>query len=104
MPTLPPPCEPRHYLSVPKALFVSLGSLSLAARDRLFQQALEAVQGRSRVLVCDAERRLLQPCHPARARELLTSRRARLLSIAPPLLQLRAVVTPAPAPDEETPT
>ncbi|MBK5966712.1 hypothetical protein CCR95_22195 [Thiocystis minor] len=104
MPTLPPRCEPRHYLSVPKALFVSLGTLSPAARDRLFQQALDAVQGRSRVLVCDANRRLLQPCQPARARELLAHRRARILSTAPLLLQLRKVVAPVPARVEDATT
>ncbi|MBK1717178.1 RRXRR domain-containing protein [Thiocystis violacea] len=86
--------ETRHYLSVPKALFASLAELSPAARDRFLEQALARVQGRTPVLVCDANRRLLKPCHPARARELLRRRRVRVLSTDPLLLQLHRVVGP----------
>ncbi|NEX23229.1 hypothetical protein G3480_23510 [Thiorhodococcus mannitoliphagus] len=86
--------ETRHYLSVPKALFASLAELSPQARDRFLDQALARVQGRTPVLVCDANRRLLKPCHPARARELLRRKRARVLSTDPFLLQLKRVVAP----------
>lgn len=84
--------ETRHYLSVPKCLFQAIARLSWPARDRLFEQALSQAQGRTPVLVCDANRRLLRPCHPARARELLTRKRARMLCADPPLLQLRHAV------------
>ena len=87
----------RHYLSVPHALFRAFARLSPAARDRLFEQALARTQGRTRVLVCDAQRRLLRPCHPARARELLARKRARILSVDPPLLQLQGRVAPVEA-------
>jgi hypothetical protein len=90
--------ETRHYLSVPKALFASLAELTPAARDRLMDQALARVQGRTPVLVCDANRRLLKPCCPARARELLRRKRARVLSTDPLLLQLHRVVVPESAP------
>jgi len=53
--------ERRHYLSVPKSLFAAFGELSPEARDRLLEQALAQVQGRTPVLVCDANRRLLTP-------------------------------------------
>lgn len=88
--------ETRHYLSVPKALFAALAELSPEARDRFLDQALVRTQGRTPVLVCDANRRLLKPCHPARARELLRRKRARVLSSDPLLLQLHRVVVPAP--------
>lgn len=94
MPLPRPLPEPRHYLSVSHDLFHSLALISPLARDRLFQHALQTVRGRSRVLICDANRRLLQPCHPARARELLARKRARILSFDPLLLQLRHAVAP----------
>jgi hypothetical protein len=90
--------ETRHYLSVPKALFASIAELSPEARDRLLDQALARVQGRTPVLVCDVNRRLLKPCRPARARELLRRKRARVLSTDPLLLQLHRVVAPESAP------
>lgn len=95
--------ETRHYLSVPKALFAAIAELSPDARDRLLDQALARVQGRTPVLVCDANRRLLKPCHPARARELLRRRRARVLSTDPLLLQLHRAVVAAGADAEPSP-
>lgn len=85
----------RHYLSVPKALFQSFIQLPAQARDATLARALAAVQGRARVLVCDANRVLLQPCHPARARELIRRGHARLISLQPPVLQLVRAVEPA---------
>jgi hypothetical protein len=86
----------RHYLSVPRALFQSFIRLPLQARDATLRRALAAVQGRARVLVCDANRVLLQPCHPARARELIRRGQGRLVSVQPPVLQLARAVAAVP--------
>lgn len=87
----------RHYLSVPKALFQYFIQLPAQARDATLARALAAVQGRARVLVCDANRVLLHPCHPARARELIRRGQARLVSLQPPVLQLTRAVASSPA-------
>jgi len=91
----------RHYLSVPKAVFRALTGLPGPARDQVLERALDSVRGQIRVWVCDANRVLLNPCHPARARELIRRGRGRLISVQPPLLQLQEVVTtPAHAAEE----
>lgn len=86
----------RHYLSVPRAFFQRLVRLPVEARDQTLARALASVQGRARVLVCDANRVLLQPCHPARARELIRRGQARLVSLQPPVLQLARAVAAVP--------
>jgi len=94
---LRPFTDQRHYLSVPRALFQSFIRLPVQARDQTLERALASVQGRARVLVCDANRVLLNPCHPARARQLIRRGQAHLVSVQPPVLQLvRAVVSPRP--------
>lgn len=90
----PKPC--RHYLSVPVALFQSFAGLPVQACDQVLERALALVQGKARVLVCDANRVLLTPCHPARARELIRRGRGRLVSVQPPLLQLHHAVARTP--------
>ncbi|WP_295408250.1 RRXRR domain-containing protein [uncultured Thiocystis sp.] len=92
MPTSPTDRPPRHFLAVPTTLFQDLQTLSPENRARLFQHALDVTRGRVRVLVCDADRVLLNPCRPARARQLLAQRRAHFLCRTPPLLQLRTTV------------
>ncbi|NEV60337.1 RRXRR domain-containing protein [Thiorhodococcus minor] len=82
----------RHYLSVPRGVFQSFIRLPVQARDATLERALASVQGRARVLVCDANRVLLNPCHPARARELIRRGRGRLVSVQPPVLQLHRAV------------
>ena len=89
---LRPLTDQRHYLSVPRALFQSFIGLPVPARDQTLARALASVQGRARVLVCDANRVLLNPCHPARARELIRRGRGRLVSVQPPVLQLHRAV------------
>lgn len=84
--------QPRHFLAVPATLFQDLQTLSPDTRARLFQHALDVTRGRVRVLVCDADRVLLSPCRPARARQLIAQGRANFLCRTPPLLQLRAAV------------
>lgn len=91
-----PPGPRRHYLSVPEALFLAFIRLPPPARDQVLERALASVQGQARVLVCDANRVLLTPCHPARARALIRRGRGRLLSLQPPLLQLRRAVDGTP--------
>lgn len=93
-----PPLDQRYFLSVPPALCRALAGLPVPVRDQVMERALALVQGRVRVLVCDAHRVLLHPCHPARARELIRRGRARLVSVQPPLIQLHHAVARAPEP------
>lgn len=95
-PQLRPLTDQRHFLSVPVVLFRALAGLPVQACDQVLERALALVQGKARVLVCDADRVLLHPCHPARARELIRRGRGRLVSVQPPLLQLQRTVARPP--------